>query len=47
VEISLGISTTDELKKGEGEKELIQKADSRLYLAKQSPDFPYHVSRVA
>ena len=47
VEISLGISTTDELKKGEGEKELIQRADSRLYLAKQSPDFPYHVSRVA
>ncbi len=47
VEISLGISTTDELKKGEGEKELIQKADSRLYIAKQSPDFPYQLSRVA
>ncbi|NOQ96491.1 MAG: diguanylate cyclase [Desulfobacterales bacterium] len=47
VEISLGVSTTDELKKGEGEKELIQKADSRLYIAKQSPDFSYQVSRVA
>ena len=47
VEISLGISTTDELKKGEGEKELIQRADSRLYVAKQSPDFPYQLSRVA
>ncbi|MBW1716579.1 MAG: diguanylate cyclase [Deltaproteobacteria bacterium] len=46
VEISLGISNTSELRKGEGEKELIQRADSRLYVAKQSPDFPYQLSKV-
>ncbi len=36
VEISHGISTTLELKKGEGEEELIHRADSRLYHMKRS-----------
>ncbi|GAG17727.1 unnamed protein product, partial [marine sediment metagenome] len=40
VEISYGISSTGELKKGEEEEEFIHRADSRLYNAKQSRLYP-------
>jgi len=43
VEISCGISTTVELAKGENEEELIHRADSRLYMAKQSREIFYPV----
>jgi diguanylate cyclase (GGDEF)-like protein len=41
VRIGYGISTTNELKKGDTEKELIQKADARLYDAKRARDSQY------
>ena len=41
VRVGYGISTTDELKKGDTEKELIQKADLRLYDAKRARDPRY------
>jgi len=41
VAISYGISTSSELGTAEGEKELISKADSRLYHAKRSQSFIY------
>ena len=41
VTIGYGISTTNEIKKGDTEKELIQKADSRLYDAKRARDPQY------
>lgn len=47
VEISYGISTTGELKKGEGEEEFINRADSRLYTAKQSRNLLYPVVKEA
>jgi GGDEF domain-containing protein len=47
VEISYGASTTKELRKGEMEKELIQRADSRLYAAKHARGLPYQLSKEA
>jgi len=44
VKICYGISTTGELKKGDTEKELIQRADSRLYDAKRARDSLYSAS---
>jgi diguanylate cyclase (GGDEF)-like protein len=44
VRIGYGISTTDELRKGETEKELVQRADSRLYDAKRARDSLYSAS---
>jgi diguanylate cyclase (GGDEF)-like protein len=44
VKISYGISTTAELDKGEEEKELVQRADSRLYDAKRARDSLYSAS---
>jgi diguanylate cyclase (GGDEF)-like protein len=41
VTIGYGISTTDELEKGDTEKELVQRADSRLYDAKRTRDSRY------
>jgi diguanylate cyclase (GGDEF)-like protein len=41
VTIGYGISTTNELEKGDTEKELIQRADSRLYDAKRARDPQY------
>ena len=47
VEISFGISTTDELEKDEKEEALINRADSRLYAAKRSRQTLYSISRGA
>ena len=41
VKISCGISTTGELENHEDEKDLISKADTRLYSAKRSQDLKY------
>ena len=41
VEISYGVSSLGELENGEGERELIQMADSRLYYAKRSRNLLY------
>jgi diguanylate cyclase (GGDEF)-like protein len=41
VKISCGISTTSELENHEDEKDLISKADTRLYSAKRSQDLKY------
>jgi diguanylate cyclase (GGDEF)-like protein len=41
VKISCGISTTGELESHEDEKDLITKADTRLYSAKRTQDLKY------
>jgi diguanylate cyclase (GGDEF)-like protein len=45
VEISCGISTTSELKKQESEKELISKADAKLYDAKRTQNSMYPIAK--
>jgi len=44
VKISCGISTTSELECQDNEKELISKADSRLYMAKRSQNLMYSIA---
>jgi PleD family two-component response regulator len=44
VEISCGISNIGELEEGGNKEELIHRADSRLYTAKQAQEILYSVS---